>query len=242
MNAFTKAALLVIALAALFAFPYPAVSITSDLVVTNGDSVRQELVGANAGLGTVLGGIVARIVVEYANSARAHVMAAPAPVLLAQLLEVGPRARVGSAESTRQSGLAPPASVLEAQLDAVGQHIILRFAERSTDLEMQYPVALLQDRQPPAIGRPTSSGAHVQWTTNEFTASHVRFGASEGDLNQSVVDLMLQKVHTVTLAGMGPGVTIYCQITSTDQSGNATTSPVYQVAGTRYLYLPAVER
>ena len=49
--------------------------------------------------------------------------------------------------------------------------------------------------------------------------------ASEEDLGKTTVDGELRREHTVVLDGMGPGITLFCQITSTDQSGNATSEP-----------------
>jgi hypothetical protein len=243
MDARIKAALLITALVAIFAFSYPAVSITPDgVAITNGDSVRQEMATASVDLGFKLSGMTGRVVIEFANSMRDLVMSGPAPDLEGRLEQVGPRPLMESAETTRLHAIMAPAGAWAAQLGAVTQRIQLRFAERNVDRVLQYPGDLLQDHEPPQIGRPTSSGAHVEWTTNEFTTSVVRYGPSNDDLSQLVIDTTLQKRHVVMLAGMGPNTILYCQITSTDQSGNVATSDVYQVSGPHYLYMPSLKR
>ncbi len=82
----------------------------------------------------------------------------------------------------------------------------------------------------------------LKWTTDEFTTSVVRYGPSEEDLGKTARDGELRKEHAVVLEGMGPGVVLYCQITSTDQSGNAAVSPIFQASGTHYVYMPSLRR
>ena len=50
------------------------------------------------------------------------------------------------------------------------------------------------------------------------------------------------KTTAMVLDGMGPGITLFCQITSTDQSGNETVSPIFQASGTHYVFMPSLKR
>ena len=76
----------------------------------------------------------------------------------------------------------------------------------------------------------------------KFLRIVVRYGPAKDDLGKTSIDGELRKYHTVILDGMGPGTTLYCQITSTDQSGNAAVSPIFQASGTHYVYMPSLER
>ncbi len=243
MKALIKAALLMTALAAIFAFSLPAASTTpADIEVTNGDSVRQEAVAASPGLDTTLGAVAVRTVVQFVDTYVQVVMSSPGPDFQARLQQVTTRPLIGAAQSSVLYALAAPAAGWSAALANVAQHIELRLAERSRDWRLVFPGTLLQDNVPPQIGRPGAVGAHVNWTTNEFTTSVVRYGAVEGDLGKMAIDGELRRAHSVVLEGMGPGVTLFCQISSTDQSGNATVSPIFQASGTHYVYMPSLKR
>jgi hypothetical protein len=243
MTTFSKAALLLAALAAIFAFTYPAASETAvDIVVDTADTVRQETIAPDNHFDLWIGGAVVRVVTEYANSMRESSLLAPPPLLQAKIGQVETRPLVQYAEGMRQYTLAALPPVLGAQLGAIYQRIVMELAEGNRELVLQYPAEAIQDRQPPVISRPTTSGANLVWTTNEFVTSVVRYGATGYELGQAEFDQLYRKEHKTMLLGMGPGVTLYCQITSTDQSGNTSTSPVFQVSGTRYLYLPNLQR
>ncbi len=243
MKALIKAALLMTALAAIFAFSLPAVSTTpADIEVVNGDAVRWETVTASPGLDTTLGTVAVRTVVEFVDTYIQRVMSGPGPDLQARLQEVAVRPLIGAAQAANYYALAAPASGLIAALANVAQRIELHLAERSRDHALVFPGVLLQDKVPPEIGRPSTSGARVRWTTNEFTTSVVRYGPNKENLGKTTVDGELRRDHTVALDGMGPGITLFCQSTNTDQSGNATTSAIYQVSGTQYVFMPSLSR
>lgn len=241
MKAFITAALLMAALAAIFAFSLPAVSTPlGEIEVTDVDSVRQETVVPNDVLSTTLAAAAVRTVVEFVDTYDQFLVSGPGADFEERLKQVAMRPIIGSAQGSALYALAAPASGLAAALADVGLRIELRLAERSVDRLLVFPGALLQDHEPPVIGRPNSSGAHVNWTTNEFTTSVIQYGPAKYDLGKSVVDTSLRKDHSAALDGMGPDFTIYCQITSTDQSGNVTVSEIYQVSGARNLFLPSL--
>ena len=244
MSAYVKAALLVAALAAIFAFSSPAVSTTppADIEVTDGDSVRQETVAASTGLGTTLGAVAVRTVVAFVDTYVQIALAGPGPDFQACLQEVTVRPLIGSAQGSGFYVLTAPASALSAALANVAQRIELHLAERSRDRSLVFPGALLQDSVPPQIAHPGSVGAHVNWTTDEFTTSIVRYGQTAEDLGKMAIDTELRKVHSVALDGMGPSTTLYCQIASTDQSGNVTVSRIFQASGRHYVYMPSLRR
>jgi hypothetical protein len=256
MNATFKVALLVAAVAAIFAFALPAASQTvtdqsdsgqaattlTGIEVTNADSLRDDALAADGSLDSVLGGVALHIVVEYANTLRSLLLMAPDGALALHLGEVAPRPLLGSAESTRQHALFTPPAGLAAQVGALLRRIELGYAESSADWALAYPAVLLADIVPPQVSIPVGKGAQVEWITDEFTTTEVRYGVNRNNLEQSLRDTVFKRTHKVQLNGMGPAITIYCQIKSTDQSGNTRITPVYQVSGTRYVYMPAIQR
>jgi hypothetical protein len=243
MKALIKAALLMAALAAIFAFSLPAVSTTPATIdVVDNDAIRWETVSASTGLNTTLGAVAVRTVVEFVDTFVQRAMSAPGPDLQARLQAVAARPLIGAAQDANFYTLAVPASGLSIVLANVAQRIEMHLADRSRDHALVFPGVLLQDKVPPEIGRPSTSGARVRWTTSEFSTTVVRYGPSKESLGKTTVDGELRRDHTVALDGMGPGITLFCQITNTDQSGNAATSAIYQVSGTQYVFMPSLSR
>ncbi|MFM7058794.1 MAG: S8 family serine peptidase, partial [Planctomycetota bacterium] len=73
---------------------------------------------------------------------------------------------------------------------------------------------------------PAATSAVVSFTTSEPARSLVRYGTSPQSLTQSVSGSALLTSHSVTLAGLTPGVLYYYQVTATDAAANSGTSAV----------------
>ena len=73
---------------------------------------------------------------------------------------------------------------------------------------------------------PASTTAVVTFTTSEAARSVVRYGTSPQSLTQTVSSTSLLTSHSVTLAGLTPGVVYYYQVTATDAADNSATSSV----------------
>jgi hypothetical protein len=67
--------------------------------------------------------------------------------------------------------------------------------------------------------------ATLTWTTDERSDTRVTYGATALAMNQNKSDSARVTQHSITLTGLLPGTTYYFRVTSTDASGNATTSP-----------------
>jgi hypothetical protein len=241
MNALHKAALLVAAIAAMIAFTRPAASqVPVDIELNNADTTRQVTMASNGELDGFLAMVINRVAVEFANTLRHLTVGAPPAELQSRLEQIAPRPVLSSVESTKLPLLSAPPGALMGYLGDIGQRIKLLSVESNRNLDVAYPTRLMKDRQPPAITEPLSGGANITWTTDEFTSSVVRYGPARGDLSMAVIDKSFQKAHKATLQGMGPTTTLFAQIISTDQSGNVTTSAIYQVSGRRMVYLPNV--
>jgi hypothetical protein len=241
MKPWLKAALLLAAMAAMIVFTRPAASqVPVDIELNNADTTRQVTMASNGELDGFLTSVVDRVVVEFANTLRQLAVGAPPADLQARLGQIAPRPVLSSVESTMLPLLSAPPGALAGYLASIGQRIKLLSVESNRNYDVGYPTQLINDRQPPAIAEPLSGGANITWATDEFTSSVVRYGPARGDLSMAVMDKSFQKAHKATLQGMGPTTTLFAQIISTDQSGNVTTSVIYQVSGRRMVYLPNV--
>jgi hypothetical protein len=241
MKSLYKAALLVAGVAAMIAFTRPAASMTPvDIELNNTDSTRSLTLTSNGELDGFLAAVAERVTVGFVNTLRQLATGAPPPDLQARLDQIAPRPVLSSVESTFFPLLSAPPGALTSYLANVGQRIKLLSVESNRIMDVAYPRVLLRDRRPPAISVPVSGGANITWATDEFTSSVVRYGPEPEDLSMAVMDTSFQKAHKATLMGMGPTTTLYAQITGTDQSGNVTTSAIYQVSGKHYVYMPNV--
>lgn len=243
----TLAFLLLAVTAGMLALTRPAAgqlpdAVTDNIVVGNADAIRFETVKASGGLNTGLNGVAARVAVEFANAVAYPPFSAP-PLALSTLLgQVNPFIPVEFANAVRHDNLVAPPSGLATALGQAGPRIVFEFANANRSMALAYPKALINDNTPPAIAQPSALGGKLQWTTDEFTSTVLRYGTNPAQLDQQLVDELFAKVHEVTLPAAQPGVTYYYQIVATDLSGNVTTSPVYQFSTELYLYLPTVKK
>jgi hypothetical protein len=73
----------------------------------------------------------------------------------------------------------------------------------------------------------TTTGAVIQWTTDEDSDSVVEYGTSPGSYTNSESDPAMVTSHSVTLSNLTPSTTYYYRVKSTDASNNTATSSEY---------------
>jgi regulation of enolase protein 1 (concanavalin A-like superfamily) len=80
------------------------------------------------------------------------------------------------------------------------------------------------DTTPPQISAvsasPTSTGATINWTTDEASTGQVDYGTS-ASYGGTVTQASSTVTHTVTLSGLVSGVTYHYQVTATDAASNS---------------------
>jgi hypothetical protein len=69
----------------------------------------------------------------------------------------------------------------------------------------------------------TNTTATITWSTNEAASSQIVYGLS-GDYGETSADATMNSAHSLTLMGLTSGSLYHYQISSTDSSGNMTTS------------------
>lgn len=70
----------------------------------------------------------------------------------------------------------------------------------------------------------TETSAVVIWTTDERGTSAVSYGTASGVLDHTKADVSAVTVHRLSLTGLLDGTTYYLTVSSTDASGNTSTS------------------
>jgi hypothetical protein len=105
--------------------------------------------------------------------------------------------------------------------------VVHEFARYQKDLD--YPEDLFNDTALPkitgvAIEDILPSKARINWTTDEFSTSLVKYGSSPDGYETSKRDALFTKNHSISLDGLMPGTRYYFAVNSTDRSGNSAES------------------
>ncbi len=74
------------------------------------------------------------------------------------------------------------------------------------------------------VGSITSTGASVQWTTNEGATSQVEYGTSTAYGATTTLDASLVTSHSVALSGLASSTLYHVRVISKDAAGNTATS------------------
>ncbi len=102
--------------------------------------------------------------------------------------------------------------------------VLHEFAGYQKDLA--YPKALFNDSAPPAItdivvDNILSSEARINWTTDEFATSLVKYGGFPDEYETSERYNLFTMNHSISLDGLLPETRYYFAVNSTDRSGNS---------------------
>jgi len=95
--------------------------------------------------------------------------------------------------------------------------------------EVQAVISPPPDTTPPVIGSIgsssiTTSGATIDWTTDEPSTTQVEYGLTTAYGNTTSLDSTLQTLHTQSLSGLKPGTVYHYRVGSMDAAGNLVTS------------------
>jgi hypothetical protein len=105
--------------------------------------------------------------------------------------------------------------------------VVHEFARYQKDLA--YPMAFLNDTNLPVISDVIvvgikSSEARINWTTDEFATSLVKYGTTLGGHGISRHDDLYSMNHSILLDGLSSGTKYYFVANSTDRTGNSAES------------------
>ena len=218
----------------------------SGIIVRNADQTRNMNLNLDSGLQDTMGNVGIRIVLQYANTKREERVVAPPGALQTLFGQVSARIVLQYANTKREERIVTPPAALQALFGQVAPRIILQYANTSRQLALAYPAALINDCTPPVIGnvqtQPVAGGVKVTWTTDEFATGEVRYGTAAGSYGQVVSDPLYEKQHSLTLAGLTPGMRYYFVVAGVDLSGNRGQSGEYQVRVQVKTFLPLIRR
>ena len=145
--------------------------------------------------------------------------------------------------------LTPIPSQLDTLLGQVAPRFVLQYANASREITLGFPVDLVDDTTPTQCSNIKAEPAGetsttVSWTTDEYADSTVECGTQSGTYTMTFSDPLYARVHAVTLTGLTAGTTYYCQVTSTDLSGNPYQSQEFSFEQVEdvFIYLPLVLR
>ena len=235
-----------LALAALIVVLAMPVHGQTGIIVNNADTVRQQSVRLDSGLGSATNSVNPRIVLQYANTKREERVSAPPSALQTLFSQVPARIVLQYANTMRQEQIAAPPAGLQTFFGQVAPRIVLQYANTSRQVTLAYPVALIGDTVPPQIqdvrAQSVAGGVKITWTTNEFATSEVRYGNAPGVYTQTASDPLYEKAHSLTLPGLAAGQTYYFIVRGADRSGNQVQSGEYQVKMQTKTYLPLIRR
>ncbi|MCX6641915.1 MAG: fibronectin type III domain-containing protein, partial [Candidatus Bathyarchaeota archaeon] len=117
-----------------------------------------------------------------------------------------------------------PGSIPTNKADLRRIFVVHEFAGYQKDLA--FPNAFFNDSAPPAIteifiDNILSSEARINWTTDEFATSLVKYGGFPDEYETSKKDTLFTKNHSIYLDGLLPETKYYFAVNSTDRSGNS---------------------
>lgn len=173
----------------------------------------------------------------------------PVPVSLAGLLnQHAPAVLFASLEASYHRQLIPISVDLQARLATIKPYTLFAFTDASYERALHYPATLLSDTTPPQLmpASPVSVGGitYLQWRTNEFTTSTLRYGTASGAYTDQFTDELFAQEHSFNIMAFAPGQTYYVQITSKDRNGNEMVGNEFTVVRvtTQNLYLPLIRK
>jgi len=96
---------------------------------------------------------------------------------------------------------------------------------------------------PPKISKVSAQGmGYITWTTDEFATSKVIYNPTIVIDTSEITSPLFTKQHQVMLTGLTPGQEYTYQVSSTDRSGNTSTSGEHKFTAkeSRTTFLPII--
>ena len=219
----------------------------SGFVINNADNTAEYGFQPSSGLVTMLNQVRPRLAIEFANGTQYHSLQ-PAPAALAILMSAArPKISIEFANANATLPLQSVPAALNTLLANIAPKITVEFANANSEFSFSYPFALIDDNIRPIVsdvsGETKDSGRFaITWKTNEFADSQVEIGTSSGNYTIQASNPLYVKDHALYPAGLQPGVKYYFKVTSTDRSGNKTSSQEYTVTFSekQELFLPII--
>ena len=209
--------LLLLMMAVLAALALSAAGEPGNFILENADASKTITLSSSATLKDLIGAVLPRFVLEFADSNRTRSITAPPAALVALTNNLAPRVVLEFADRNAVRSMAYPKGLIGDTTPP----------------------------QQTGAGVSSTGGTVVfSWTTNEPAIGTVLYGLQPGVLNNSVSGTLYATQHAISVAGLEAGQTIYYRLASADRSGNTaqTAEQSYKVVQGTKLYLPSVIR
>lgn len=222
--------------------------INDGFIIQNADATNTLSTSSSSVLGSLIATALPRIVVQFANDNKAYDLVSSS-TLNGFIATVSSRIVVEYANANQLHDLVAAPAALQSLLGQVQPRFVIEYANANRDITLAHPTALINDNTAPqnsGIGADSvgEDRVYITWTTDEVADSTVQYGTQSGNYPETVTDSLYVTNHQLVLNGLVPGVTYFYKISSTDPSGNTTTSIEYsfEMQEEKLIYLPMITR
>ena len=222
--------------------------VNDGFIIQNADDTNTLYTSSSSVLNSLIAAVLPRFVIEYANENQVYDLL-PSSTLNGLVAAVLPRFVVEYANANQFYDLVAVPAALQSLLAQVQPRFVIEYANANRSITLAHPTDLINDNTAPQNSNVGADfvgedRAYITWTTDEVADSTVQYGTQSGIYPETVADSLYVTSHQVVLTGLVPGVTYYYKITSTDPSGNTTTSIEYsfEMQEEKYIYLPMITR
>ena len=222
--------------------------VPTGFIISNADAAACVTTEVSPTLITLVGEVTPRFVVQSANGMRYYDLPPISSTLTLLMAQVGRRFVVQYANGLRYYDLPPISSTLTSLMAQVGDRFVIQYANANRFYSVTYPIAMIGDTAPPQISTPPAiiafgpDSTTLQWITDEFATTVLKYGSQPGNYTHTLTDTLYFKLHEFTLTALTPGQRYYFRADHTDRSGNVFQSQEYNFVARVSVYLPLVLR
>jgi hypothetical protein len=165
--------------------------------------------------GFIISSADAVVYIDQANS----------PTLETLISSVVPRFVVQYANGMKYINTMPIPNDLQNLIGQVKDRFVFQYANANRYIQLDYPIGLVGDTDPPSIQNLSlSKDWVVTWDTDELATGELSWGDHSGIYTQTISDTQYATSHQLQIVGLTPGVTYYFIVKSADRSHNITQS------------------
>lgn len=182
------------------------------------------------------------IVLGGADESNTFSMTSSQP-LITLISNIGARFVIEFADAKHEFPLISPPTGLFTLIDQVANRFVLQYANDTNMIPVTFPKSIINDKTPPKISTVSAQGMGIiTWTTDEYATSKVIYEPTIVADTVEINNPLFTKQHQVMLTGLTPGQEYTYRVSSTDRSGNTSTSSEFNFAPQESLttYLPII--
>lgn len=194
------------------AIVHPVSGQSGSIVLNGADESNTYSMTSSQSLSTLISNIGARFVIEFADGKHEFPLISPPPRLFTLINQVENR-------------------------------FVLQYANDTNMIHVSFPKLIINDNIPPQISAVSAKGMGViTWTTDEYATSTIIYEPVIVADDIEISNPLFTKQHQIMLTGLTPGQKYTYRVSSTDRSGNTSTSSEFNFEPQESLttYLPII--